>query len=62
MLEDVICFTFLRWYFAPFAPTQDAEKLDRIVQKTARMMSEEARARALADVDLPESFARHFSV
>jgi hypothetical protein len=60
MLEDVICFTFLRWYFAPFAPTQDAAKLDRIVEKTARKMSADARARALAEFDLPEAFARHF--
>jgi hypothetical protein len=59
-LEDVICFTFLRWYFAPFAPTQDADKLDRIVQKTARKMSASARARALEEFDLPEEFAAHF--
>lgn len=59
-LEDAICFTFLRWYFAPFAPTQDAAKLERIVQKTARKMSAGARARALDEFDLPESFARHF--
>jgi hypothetical protein len=60
MLEDAICFTFLRWYFAPFAPTQDAAKLDRIVQKTARKMSSPARARALAEFELPEPVARHF--
>jgi len=45
-LEDVICFTFLRWYFEPFAPTQDAGRLERIVAKTARKMSPGARARA----------------
>lgn len=60
MLEDAICFTFLRWYFAPFAPTQDAARLDRIVQKTARKMSSAARARALAEFGLPEPVARHF--
>ncbi len=60
MLEDAICFTFLRWYFAPFAATQDARKLERIVHKTARKMSASARARALAEFDLPEGFARHF--
>lgn len=61
-LEDVICFTFLRWYFAPFAPTQDADKLDRIVAKTALKMSSEGRARALDEFDLPEALARRFRV
>ena len=61
-LEDVICFTFLKWYFAPFAPTQDSEKLDRIVAKTARKMSEEGRARVLDEFDLPENFAEKFRV
>lgn len=59
-LEDVICFTFLRWYFAPFAPTQDPAKLERIVARTARKMSPEGRARVLDEFDLPESFAAAF--
>nr|WP_247651358.1 DUF4202 domain-containing protein [Roseovarius autotrophicus] len=59
-LEDVICFVFLKWYFAPFAPTQDDGKLDRIVQKTARKMSVGARGRALSEFALPENLARHF--
>lgn len=59
-LEDVICFTFLKWYFAPFAPTQDPEKLDRIVTKTALKMSTEARARVLGEFDLPEALAVRF--
>jgi len=59
-LEDVICFTFLKWYFAPFAPTQDPVKLDRIVARTARKMSAEGRARALQEFDLPKGFAAHF--
>ncbi|MDW4548693.1 DUF4202 domain-containing protein [Defluviimonas sp. D31] len=59
-LEDVICFTFLRWYFAPFAGGRDADELERIVAKTARKMSAEARARALAEFDLPEPFAAAF--
>lgn len=59
-LEDVICFVFLRHYFAPFAPTQDPAALLKIVQKTARKMSAEARARALAEFDLPEPFAAAF--
>lgn len=61
-LEDVICFTFLKWYFAPFAPSQTPEKLDRIVTKTALKMSEDGRARVLEEFDLPESLAVHFRV
>ena len=61
-LEDVICFTFLRWYFKPFASGRDAGELDRIVAKTARKMSAEARARALDEFDLPEPFAASFRV
>ncbi|MCB2111299.1 MAG: DUF4202 domain-containing protein [Defluviimonas sp.] len=59
-LEDVICFTFLRWYFTPFAEGRDAEALERIVARTARKMSAGARARALAEFDLPEPFAASF--
>lgn len=61
-LEDVICFTFLKWYFAPFAPTQSPEKLDTIVTRTARKMSEEARARVLREFDLPEDLAQKFAI
>lgn len=61
-LEDVICFTFLKWYFAPFAPSQDPAKLDRIVTKTALKMSEDGRARVLEEFDLPEALAVHFQV
>ena len=59
-LEDVICFVFVRHYFAPFAPSQEPEALLKIVQKTARKMSPEGRARALAEFDLPEPFATAF--
>lgn len=59
-LEDVICFVFLRYYFAPFAPTRTADDLVKIVEKTARKMSAEGRARALAEFDLPEPFAAFF--
>lgn len=59
-LEDVICFTFLRWYFPAFATGKDPEALLDIVQKTARKMSPEARAKALASFDLPEPFAAAF--
>lgn len=61
-LEDVACFVFLKWYFAPFSGTQDPDKLLRIVQKTARKMSAEARARVLQEFDLPEHLAEAFSL
>ncbi|WP_347310175.1 DUF4202 domain-containing protein [Defluviimonas sp. SAOS-178_SWC] len=61
-LEDVICFTFLRWYFQPFAEGRDAGGLERIVAKTARKMSAEARARALKEFDLPAPFAAAFRI
>ncbi|MEM1316116.1 MAG: DUF4202 family protein, partial [Pseudomonadota bacterium] len=56
-LEDVICFVFLRWYFAPFAAKHPHDKVLDIVAKTARKMSNEARARAVEEFDLPEDFA-----
>lgn len=59
-LEDVICFVFLKWYFAPFSGTQSAEKLDRIVTRTARKMSATGRARVLEEFDLPEVLAAKF--
>ncbi|WP_371227276.1 DUF4202 domain-containing protein [Roseovarius sp. 2305UL8-3] len=59
-LEDVICFVFLKWYFAPFSGTQSPGKLERIVAKTARKMSAEGRARVLREFDLPSPFAEAF--
>lgn len=59
-LEDVICFTFIRWYLGDFAPTQPDHKLPRIIEKTARKMSPEARARALRDFEIPAAFAAYF--
>lgn len=59
-LEDVICFVFLRWYFQPFAGKHAPEALLKIVEKTARKMSDAGRARALAEFDLPEPFAAAF--
>lgn len=59
-LEDVICFTFLRWYFAPFAATRPEGEIPGIVEKTARKMSAGARARVLAEFDLPEPLAAAF--
>lgn len=61
-LEDVICFVFLKWYFQPFAGTQSKEKLQRIVEKTARKMSPEGRLRVLGEFDLPAPFDGFFRV
>jgi hypothetical protein len=60
-LEDVICFTFITWYFAPFAAKHTPEKVQDIVEKTARKMSDAARAKVLVDFDLPENLAAAFS-
>ena len=59
-LEDVICFTFLKWYFQPFAGTQTTEALEKIVVRTARKMSAEGRARVLEEFDLPAPFDAAF--
>jgi hypothetical protein len=59
-LEDVICFVFLHWYFQPFAAKHDPEAVQKIVEKTARKMSPEARARVLAEFPLPEPLAAAF--
>ncbi|MBN9672688.1 DUF4202 domain-containing protein [Roseibium aggregatum] len=60
-LEDVICFVFLKWYFAPFAVKHPAEKVRDIVSKTARKMSPEARQRVLREFDLPPELAAAFT-
>jgi hypothetical protein len=60
MLEDVICFVFLKWYFAPFAAKHEPEAIEKIVEKTARKMSAEGRARVLDEFDLPEPLAAAF--
>lgn len=59
-LEDVICFVFLKWYFAPFAAKHATEKIQRIVEKTARKMSPEGRSRVLDEFDLPQDLANAF--
>ncbi|MCP4820771.1 MAG: DUF4202 domain-containing protein [Shimia sp.] len=61
-LEDIICFVFVKWYFAPFAAKHSPEKVLDIIAKTARKMSPEARARALAEFDLPADLAAAFEV
>ena len=59
-LEDVICFAFLRYYFADFAADKDPDHLLKIVEKTARKMSVEGRAKALKEFGLTEPFAALF--
>ncbi|MDO5611637.1 MAG: DUF4202 domain-containing protein [Paracoccus sp. (in: a-proteobacteria)] len=59
-LEDVACFTFIRWYLGDFAQTQPDDRMLRIVEKTARKMSPQARARALDEFPMPEAFAAAF--
>ncbi|MCF3973819.1 DUF4202 domain-containing protein [Paracoccus salsus] len=59
-LEDVICFTFIRWYLGDFAAEQPDDKLSRIIEKTARKMSAEGRAKALEEFAIPDSFASYF--
>lgn len=59
-LEDVICFTFIRWYLGDFAAEQPDEKMPRIIEKTAKKMSPEGRARALQEFDIPDAFAGYF--
>jgi hypothetical protein len=55
-LEDVICLTFVRWYFADFAAKHPPEKVADIVVKTARKMSAAGRAAALS-LPLPPEVA-----
>lgn len=59
-LEDVACFTFIRWYLGDFAAEQPDDKMERIVDRTARKMSATARARALQEFAMPEVFAQYF--
>jgi Domain of unknown function (DUF4202) len=59
-LEDVICFAFLRHYFADFAVDKDPDQLLKIVEKTARKMSPEGRAKARQEFTLPRPFAALF--
>ena len=60
-LEDVICFVFLRWYFADFAAKHEETQVLDIVQKTARKMSDAGRARVLAEFTLPDALAQAFA-
>lgn len=56
-LEDVICFVFVRHYFADFAASHPDDDMVDIVAKTARKMSADARARLLGEFALPEVLA-----
>ena len=60
-LEDVICFVFLKWYFAPFAAKHAEDKIQNIAEKTARKMSTEGRARVLQEFNLPAELASAFA-
>lgn len=60
-LEDVICFTFIRWYLDGFAATRTEEDLQKIVAKTAMKMSSKARTRALEEFDMPTNLAECFA-
>lgn len=59
-LEDVICFTFIRWYLKDFATTRTSEDLEKIVAKTARKMSGAAREKALETFPMPSNLATCF--
>ena len=59
-LEDVICFTFIRWYLGDFMAEVPDEKLPRIIERTAQKMSPEGRARALQEFQMPEVLAQYF--
>lgn len=59
-LEDVICFVFLRWYFADFAAKHEGAQVLDIVQKTARKMSQDGRVRVLTEFSLPDPLAQAF--
>jgi hypothetical protein len=47
LLEDVVCLTFLRYYFLEFAAEHPEEKVVEIVRKTWSKMSEAGHAAAL---------------
>ena len=60
-LEDVICFVFMRHYLDGFSAKHDRADVVRIVSKTARKMSAEARTRAASEFDLPADLAPAFA-
>ncbi len=56
VLEDVACLVFFRWYAGSFSDKHALERVLSIAGKTARKMSANGRAAALA-LDLPEPVA-----
>jgi hypothetical protein len=54
-LEDAACLVFLEEYFAEFARRQEKDKLDEIVRRVWRKMSERGRAEALRLPMSPET-------
>lgn len=59
-LEDVACLVFFRWYAGGFSEKHEASRILAIVSKTARKMSAEGRAAALA-LGLPPHVATAIS-
>ncbi|WP_295043620.1 DUF4202 domain-containing protein [uncultured Paracoccus sp.] len=59
-LEDVICFTFIRWYLGDFMAEHADKGIPKIIEKTARKMSPEGRARALQEFPMPDELAQYF--
>lgn len=59
-LEDTASYVFVKYYFSAFAAKHAPDKIQDIVEKTARKMSPMARAQVLADFDLPEPLAAAF--
>jgi hypothetical protein len=58
LLEDVICLVFLDHYFHDFAQKHDEEKLNPIIQKTWKKMTERAHTAALKLDYAPEDLAK----
>ncbi len=46
-LEDVACLVFLKYYLVDFSKSQSSEKIEEILQKTWRKMSEKAKNEAM---------------
>ena len=59
-LEDVACIVFLAHYFADFSALHEDQKIDDILRKTWRKMSDHGRQAALS-LDLGEAASAHVS-
>lgn len=60
VLEDVACIVFLSYYFQEFSQKHDAEKLQDILQKTLKKMSDEGIAYA-KKLDNAEVFLQYLA-